>query len=74
MASAARLGMLGTGPSSVELAGEPRYINRELSTLDFNDRVLAMAENGSSPSWSASSFWPSSAPPWTSSSRSGWLV
>ena len=45
MASAARLGMLGTGPSSVELAGEPRYINRELSTLDFNDRVLAMAEN-----------------------------
>jgi polyphosphate kinase len=27
------------------LTGERRYINRELSTLDFNGRVLAMAEN-----------------------------
>jgi polyphosphate kinase len=45
VASAARLGKLSTGPSSAELVDERRYINRELSTLEFNGRVLAMAEN-----------------------------
>ena len=45
MASAARLGLLGGRTAAAELAGERRYINRELSTLDFNGRVLALAEN-----------------------------
>ncbi len=30
-------------------AGQPRYINRELSWLDFNARVLALAEDGDTP-------------------------
>src|SRR5579859_220616 len=33
----------------VEVEGEHRYINRELSTLDFNSRVLALAENADLP-------------------------
>jgi polyphosphate kinase len=45
IASAARLGLLTAGPPALELVGERRYINRELSTLDFNGRVLALAEN-----------------------------
>src|SRR2546421_12106383 len=33
-----------------ELDGEePRYLNRELSWLDFNARVLALAEDGDVP-------------------------
>ena len=43
VASAARLGVLTT--ATPEIDGERRYINRELSTLDFNARVLALAEN-----------------------------
>jgi polyphosphate kinase len=39
------LGVLASGSAAGELPGERRYINRELSTLDFNGRVLAMAEN-----------------------------
>ena len=35
--------------SVVEAEGELRYLNRELSTLDFNSRVLALAENDSLP-------------------------
>ena len=30
-------------------AGSPRYIDRELSWLEFNARVLALAENASLP-------------------------
>jgi polyphosphate kinase len=32
-----------------EESGEPRYINRELSWLDFNARVLALAEDAATP-------------------------
>jgi polyphosphate kinase len=45
VALGARLGLLNSSPSPAEPTGERRYINRELSTLDFNARVLAMAEN-----------------------------
>src|SRR5262249_33581379 len=45
VAPGARLGLLNSSPSTAEPTGERRYINRELSTLDFNARVLAMAEN-----------------------------
>ena len=50
--SAARLGV-GVGrnlpPAEVIGGGEHRYINRELSTLDFNRRVLALAESADQP-------------------------
>src|SRR5207245_7866622 len=32
-------------PSAVFSPASPRYINRELSRLDFDERVLAMAED-----------------------------
>ena len=33
------------GPDPADADGDRRYLNRELSTLDFNGRVLALAEN-----------------------------
>jgi polyphosphate kinase len=42
---AARLGLVPGATTSEEVIGERRYVNRELSTLDFNSRVLAQAEN-----------------------------
>jgi len=36
-------------PGQPAPAAQPRYLNRELSQLDFVDRVLAMAEDGSLP-------------------------
>jgi polyphosphate kinase len=52
VASAARLGV-GVGgdlpPAQVIVDGERRYINRELSTLDFNRRVLALAASPDQP-------------------------
>jgi polyphosphate kinase len=52
VAAAARLGV-GVGaelpPPEVIVDGEHRYINRELSTLDFNRRVLALAESSDQP-------------------------
>jgi polyphosphate kinase len=53
VASAARLGVGALAPA--QAASEPfdddqhRYINRELSTLDFNRRVLALAASASQP-------------------------
>ena len=51
-ASAARLGV-GVGndvPTPEVIAdGERHFLNRELSTLDFNSRVLALAENPADP-------------------------
>ena len=47
-ASAARLGIgVDVPPEAIEGAGdgEHRYINRELSTIDWNRRVLALAAN-----------------------------
>ena len=50
VASAARLGLLTAGGAGLsDVDGEQRYINRELSTLDFNSRVLALAENDDLP-------------------------
>ena len=46
-AAATRLGLLAAAES--ESAGAHRYINRELSTLDFNGRVLALAEDDELP-------------------------
>ena len=46
MTARRRLGgpaLAGAGPAETD--GERRYLNRELSTLDFNGRVLALAEN-----------------------------
>ena len=37
------LRLAGAGPADAD--GNHRYLNRELSTLDFNGRVLALAEN-----------------------------
>ncbi len=51
-ASAARLGVrVGPNlpPPEVITEVERRYINRELSTLDFNSRVLALAESDRQP-------------------------
>jgi polyphosphate kinase len=51
-AAAARLGVAVGGelpPPEVIVDGEHRYINRELSTLDFNRRVLALAESTDQP-------------------------
>jgi polyphosphate kinase len=52
-ASAARLGIgvgvLPTLPAGEIVDGEHRYINRELSTLDYYSRVLALAEDTSAP-------------------------
>jgi polyphosphate kinase len=36
---------LGTGPSEPDLTDPSLYFNRELSWLDFNDRVLQLAED-----------------------------
>jgi polyphosphate kinase len=51
-ASAARLGV-GIGdhlpPADVVADGDRRYINRELSTIDFNRRVLALAASPAQP-------------------------
>ncbi|MGH9054595.1 MAG: polyphosphate kinase 1 [Acidimicrobiales bacterium] len=50
VASAARLGLwTGGDVPPADPDGNRRYINRELSTLDFNDRVLALAENDELP-------------------------
>src|ERR1700730_11847102 len=52
-ASAARLGIgVGTLPNLADGAadvGEHRYINRELSTLDYYSRFMALAEDEAAP-------------------------
>ena len=40
---------LDPAPSGVEAVGPARFLNRELSWLDFNDRVLALAEDEHQP-------------------------
>ena len=49
---------------------EDRYLNRELSWLDFNARVLALAEDTSLRCWSGRSSWRSLPPTSTSSTWS----
>ncbi|MGI8807392.1 MAG: RNA degradosome polyphosphate kinase [Acidimicrobiales bacterium] len=39
----------GDGEPQRDPPGPPRYVNRELSWLDFNARVLALAEDGQTP-------------------------
>jgi polyphosphate kinase len=41
--------LVDTAPAAVDLADRALYINRELSWLDFNDRVLQLAEDESLP-------------------------
>ena len=48
-ASGARLGLVATSPAPTDTDAARHYINRELSTLDFNSRVLALAENDELP-------------------------
>ena len=43
--SAASVGLRLAGAGPADADGTHRYLNRELSTLDFNGRVLALAEN-----------------------------
>jgi polyphosphate kinase len=40
---------LEPAPTGLETAGPSRFLNRELSWLDFNERVLALAEDESQP-------------------------
>lgn len=40
---------MATTPAPADTDGDRHYINRELSTLDFNSRVLALAENDELP-------------------------
>ena len=43
------LGLVTAGSAPAEADAERRYINRELSTLEFNSRVLALAESDDLP-------------------------
>ena len=61
------------GDSGVLNASLPRtlstvWIDRDLSWLDFNERVLAEALDEERRCWSGPSFSPSSLPIWTNSS------
>ena len=51
---------------------EGRYLDRELTWLRFNERVLELAEDERCRCSSGSGSSPSSPPTWTSSSWSGW--
>ncbi len=44
-AAAALVGLRMGGADPADAEGDRRYLNRELSTLDFNSRVLALAES-----------------------------
>jgi polyphosphate kinase len=44
-AAAASVGLRLGGADPADAGGDRRYLNRELSNLDFNARVLALAEN-----------------------------
>ena len=59
-------------PADADLRDPSLYINRELSLLEFNRRVLDEARDAATRCWSVSSSWPSSPPTWTSSSWSAW--
>ena len=39
----------GTAPARIQKLVEPRFLNREQSLLQFNERVLAMAQNPTTP-------------------------
>ena len=59
---------LASGP---DLEDPALYFNRELSWLDFNDRVLQLAEDPSVPLLERAKFARSGSRTWTSSSWSG---
>lgn len=54
-------------PSAAPPLPEDRFLNRELSWLDFNARVLTLAEDQRTPCWNGPSSWPSSRATSTSS-------
>ncbi|MEI2715719.1 MAG: hypothetical protein V9E98_01770 [Candidatus Nanopelagicales bacterium] len=63
-----------SAPATEELPELPpdRFLDRELSWLAFNDRVLQLAEDGRSPCWNGRSSAPSSRATSTNSSWSEW--
>lgn len=54
--------------NSPDASDTPKYLNREISWLDFNHRVLELAQDKSLPLLETRDTWPSSPPISTSSS------
>ncbi len=63
--------LLGTEPVMDDSLPEDRFLNRELSWLDFNARVLTLAEDPDTRLLERASSWPSSPATWTSSTWCG---
>ena len=69
-----RLPPAESDPGQEPCLPDGRFINRELSWLEFGARLLSLASDRRSPCWSGSSSSRSSPRGSTSSSRSGWPV
>ena len=62
---------VASAPAVSSVPPSSRFANRELSWLDFDARVLALAEDNARPLLEQGGSWRSSASTWTSSPRSG---